>query len=160
MEAYYIATLNPSETSATSETYNIWRHRNPEKGIYLDANKLANSRRDIIKNKRLTAVELDSIKASAPQANTPPLGERTTADEENDTNPEITTETTTSGYPGQNTQETPLEEDVLTMKDDILRRWEEVKEQQLAERYQLPKRNMPGFMTQSTLPTKPSMISK
>ena len=73
LEAYYIATLNPSETSATSETYNIWRQRNPKKGIYLDANKLASLRRDIIKNKRLTDIELDSIKASAPQANTPPL---------------------------------------------------------------------------------------
>lgn len=125
MEAYYIATLNPSETSAKGETYNIWRQRNPEKGIYLDANKLANLRRDIIKNKRLTDIEFDSIKASAPQTNTPPLWERKTAHEENvmtdDTNSEITTETTESGYPGQNTQETPLEEDVLTMKDHI--RW-------------------------------------
>ena len=73
MEAYYIATLNPSETSAKGETYNIWRQRNPEKRIYLDANKLANLRRDIIKNKRLTDIEFDSIKASAPQTNTPPL---------------------------------------------------------------------------------------
>jgi len=56
-----------------------------------------------------------------------------------DINPEITTETTESDYPGQNTTETPPEEVVLTMKDDIVTRREEVKKQQLAERLQLPK---------------------
>ena len=44
-EAFYDATLNPSETRATNETYNIWRDKNPTKRTYLDANKLANIRR-------------------------------------------------------------------------------------------------------------------
>jgi len=44
-EAFYDATLNPSETRATNETYNIWRDKNPTKRPYLDANKLANIRR-------------------------------------------------------------------------------------------------------------------
>ena len=48
MEEHYRATLNPSETSATIETNNIWRQRYPEKRVYLDANKLATVRRDII----------------------------------------------------------------------------------------------------------------
>ena len=83
------------------------------------------------------------LRAIALQTNTPALGERKTADEENimidDINPEITTETTESDYPGQNTTETPPEEVVLTMKDDIVTRREEVKKQQLEERLQLPK---------------------
>lgn len=83
------------------------------------------------------------LRAIALQTNTPALGEGKTADEENimidDINPEIITETTESDYPGQNTTETPPEEVVLTMKDDIVTRREEVKKQQLAERLQLPK---------------------
>ena len=62
MEANYDATLNPSETSATDETYNIWRNKKPTKRSYLDANKLANIRRDIIKNKHLANAELEKHK--------------------------------------------------------------------------------------------------
>ena len=106
------------------------------------------------------------LTAIAQQTNTPALGERKTADEENimidDINPKITTETTASDYPGQNTIETPPEEDVLTMKDDIVTRREEVKEQQLAERLQLPKINKDARVhdTIDIANLKPSMISK
>lgn len=62
MKAYYDATLSPSEISAMDETYNIWRCKNPNKQPSLDANKLKNIRRDIIKNKRLMYAELDVIK--------------------------------------------------------------------------------------------------
>ena len=51
--------IDPSETSATDETYNIWRLKNPTKRPYLDANKLANIRREII-----TDAELDDIKTN------------------------------------------------------------------------------------------------
>ena len=71
------------------------------------------------------------LRAIALQEKTPALVERKTADEENividDINPEITAETTESDYPGQNTTETPLEEDVLTMKNDIVTQREEEK---------------------------------
>ena len=66
MEAYYTSITNPSETNTTAETYNIWRRQNPTKRTYLDANKLANVRRDI-KNKMFTDIELEEIKARVMQ---------------------------------------------------------------------------------------------
>lgn len=108
----------------------------------------------------------DSIKGYCTTNKHPALGERKTADEENimidDINPQITTETTASDYPGQNTIETLPEEDVLTMKDEIVTRREEVEEQQLAERLQLPKINKDARVhdTIDIANLKPSMISK
>ena len=49
MEAFYKAMINPSETNTTKAAYNIWRLQNPTARPNLDANKLANVRRDIIK---------------------------------------------------------------------------------------------------------------
>ena len=60
--AYYYALEKPSETNCTTRTYNIWRRNNKDIRTYIDANKLANVRRDIIKNKRLTDVEIHQIK--------------------------------------------------------------------------------------------------
>ena len=45
-EAYYATTLRLPTVSATIETHNIWRHKNPTNQTYLDANKLANVRQD------------------------------------------------------------------------------------------------------------------
>ena len=53
---------NPSETNTTDRTYKLWRERNKEEREYIDANRLANIRRDIIKNKRLTDAEICIIK--------------------------------------------------------------------------------------------------
>lgn len=69
MAAYYDAILSPSETSATDET---WRHKNATKRPYLDASKLANVRRNIIRNKHLTDAELDDIRTNTIQTNTSP----------------------------------------------------------------------------------------
>ena len=59
MEAFYKATNNPSETNTTKAAYNICRLQNPTARPNLAANKLANARRDIIKSKRLTEMELE-----------------------------------------------------------------------------------------------------
>ena len=67
MEAYYTSIIGPSETNTTVDTYNNWRRQNPTKRTYLDANKLANVRGAIFKNKRLTGIELDEIKARVTQ---------------------------------------------------------------------------------------------
>ena len=69
MEAYCATTLRPSTASATIETYNILRHKNPTTQTCLDANKLANMRWDIMRSKRLTDIKLDSIKARVMQNN-------------------------------------------------------------------------------------------
>jgi hypothetical protein len=62
MAAYSTATLYPKESSSTQETYNNWRNQHPDSRSYIDMNKLANTRRDIVKNKRLTEAELHDIR--------------------------------------------------------------------------------------------------
>ena len=72
MEAFYKATNNPSETNTTKAAYNIWRLQNLTARPNLDANKLANVRRDIVKSKRLTEMELETIRANERQATSTP----------------------------------------------------------------------------------------
>ena len=61
MYAFYLSLEKPSG-SHTENTYNIWRSRNPDIRPNIDSNKLANTRRDILKNKRLLDVELSEVK--------------------------------------------------------------------------------------------------
>ena len=61
IEAHYRALLNP-KISATIDTYNIWREKHPTLRPNMDANKLANARRDIFRKKRLTDTEMQAIK--------------------------------------------------------------------------------------------------
>ena len=72
METFYKAMINPSETNTTKAAYNIWRLQNPTVRPNIDANKLANVRRDIIKSKRLTEMELETIRANVRQATSTP----------------------------------------------------------------------------------------
>ena len=60
--AYYYAPEKPSETNCTTRTYKNWRNNNKDVRPHIDANKLANVRRDIVKNKRLTDEEIHKIK--------------------------------------------------------------------------------------------------
>ena len=46
----------------TKQTYELWRQKVGEHRSYIDANKLANVRRDKMKNNRLTATEIEEIK--------------------------------------------------------------------------------------------------
>ena len=67
MESYYLAKLDPRETATTKATYNIWRNKHPTERTYLDANKLATSRRDIERNQRLSDKELKEIEQKVRQ---------------------------------------------------------------------------------------------
>ena len=63
LTAFYTAMDKPEE-NITEQTFNIWREmvgKNTRE--YLNPNKLANVRRDILKNNRLTLMEIDNIKA-------------------------------------------------------------------------------------------------
>ena len=51
MEAYVAAQMKPSGETNTKQTYMLWRIANPTSRLNIDANKLANVRRDIIKKK-------------------------------------------------------------------------------------------------------------
>ncbi|CAI9735832.1 Hypothetical predicted protein [Octopus vulgaris] len=60
--AYYYALGRPSQERHTANSYSIWRTRNQESRPYLDENKLANVRRDILRNNRLTDSEISAKK--------------------------------------------------------------------------------------------------
>ncbi|CAI9730190.1 Hypothetical predicted protein [Octopus vulgaris] len=60
--AYYYALGRPSQERHTANSYSIWRTRNQDSRPYLDENKLANVRRDILRNNRLTDSEISAIK--------------------------------------------------------------------------------------------------
>ena len=61
MTAFYQALKEPKDNTA-KQTYELWRQKVGEHRSYIDANKLANVRRDIMKNNRLTAAEIEKIK--------------------------------------------------------------------------------------------------
>ena len=63
MLCHYKAQAGPRKDNTTKETYRIWRQRNPNVKPAMDANKIASQRRYIEKNKKLTAIEIDQIKA-------------------------------------------------------------------------------------------------
>ena len=63
MYSFYYA-LEKSEANNTDNTYNTWRSRNSdsEKTQLLDPSKLANVRRYIVRSKKLTDIEISTIK--------------------------------------------------------------------------------------------------
>ena len=60
MTAFYEASNEPKNN--TKHTYEIWRKEVSEHRPYIDANKLANFRRDIMNKKRLTEADIEDIK--------------------------------------------------------------------------------------------------
>ena len=69
MLCYCKAQAEPMKDNITKETYRIWRQSNPNVRPNMDANKMANQRRFIEKNKKLTTIEIDQIKAYIEQEN-------------------------------------------------------------------------------------------
>ena len=61
MTAFYQALKEPKDNT-TKQTYKLWRQKVGEHVSYIDANKLVNVRRDIMKKNRLTAAEIEEIK--------------------------------------------------------------------------------------------------
>ena len=93
-----------------------------------------------MRSKRLTDIELDTIKARFMQNN--PQQVRDIEDREvqgNNTDNEIQDVPRENITPPQNTTEACSDEEVLAMKTEILRKWEVVKEQHIGERPSLPK---------------------
>ena len=75
MEAYNYAKYHPSDESNTKQTYKIWREKNLNNRQYIS--KLANVRTQIVRDKRLTDVELlqieDAAKNVRPERNVEPV---------------------------------------------------------------------------------------
>jgi hypothetical protein len=49
-------------TANYKKVYEIWRQRNPECRTYMDAKKLMNQKNCIMKNKKITELEIEEIK--------------------------------------------------------------------------------------------------
>ena len=93
-----------------------------------------NIRRDIIKNKCLTDAELDDIKTDTIQTNTSPTHREEQTQSTGTNEPEIPYERSVIAVVLQNTETINLKKESSRMKVDILRKWEAVKEQAMAER--------------------------
>ena len=55
----FYQTLKKPKDNTTKQTYELWRQKVGEHRSYINANKLANVRTDIMKKSRLTAAEID-----------------------------------------------------------------------------------------------------
>ena len=63
--AFYCALNKPLGRNVTETTFNIWKKHSKHPRDYLECNKLANVRRDILKNSRLSDSEIEVIKKKA-----------------------------------------------------------------------------------------------
>lgn len=68
MEAYYIAKLSPGNNN-TAQTYEIWHNKNQDSKPDIDVNNLANQRRYIQRQQKLTPTELQEIQDRVSWAN-------------------------------------------------------------------------------------------
>ena len=91
LEAFFASIISPTESNKTVENDNIWRANNPFKSIHFVAKKFANVRRDVIKNKRLTDIELDAIEARVTLANLVGFDDDTAEAHDEKTPPQKTT---------------------------------------------------------------------
>ena len=77
MEAYYYAKYHPSNESNIKETYTLWMKKTLNNRQYIDTNKLANVRRQILKEKKITDTKNSPIEEAAkdmtPEKNVEPV---------------------------------------------------------------------------------------
>ena len=77
MEAYYYAKYHPSNESNIKQTYTLWMKKNLNNRQYIDTNKLANVRRQILKEKKITDTKNSQIEEAAkdmtPEKNVEPV---------------------------------------------------------------------------------------
>ena len=133
--------LNP-KTSLTQGTYDIWCANNPTKRLNLNANKLANVRRDIINRERLTKVELQAIQLKVKQRdeNTTPC--ETDADvtpEERHSNKNRENNKQTESHIQEQLNRDAQDETVNVMKESILKKYEIAVETPINQRPPIPK---------------------
>ena len=131
MRAYYQALEQPSNENNTNHTYEIWRKMNIDNRTNIDANKLANARRDIVKNKRLTDTELEGIRTDIRKEHRSP---KIAAEKNSEGRVDITREAFTALYTPENSVEHSLHPEpteqkrkILDIKHQIVEKWKEIK---------------------------------
>ena len=151
MEAFITAQLKPSGENNTKQTYTIWRNWNPTTRLNIDANKLANVRRDIIRQKRITDEEMDNIRRKVNQSiqinensNEEDVREQEGDINSNETDQPMQIETTQpmqieTTQDIQNTNSINEETKYQQLRNDIIQRLIEIQHQELYDRDMLPK---------------------
>ena len=138
IEAQYSALLNP-KISSTIDTYNIWREKHPTLRPNMDANKLAITRRDIIRKNRLTDNEMQMIKNRVSEE----VGNVEQSHEEYSiTDNVVTCEQNEHNKQSQCFRQVSDQvgnEEIVAMEESILRIMEIVNETDIANRPPLPK---------------------
>ena len=144
MKAYYQALEQPSNENSTNHTYKIWRKMNANYRTTIDANKLANVKRDISKNERLTEAELERIKSDIRK------NQQLSDTAENESNASTDNMTrddnVTHNDEGNDnymleSEQNEEERKTLDMKQQILEKWEEIKIIEQGQRVKLPNIN-------------------
>ena len=138
IEAYYDATTNPTATSTSEAAYAIWREKHQNERLNMDAKKLSNMRRYIIKSGKLSSPELELIKEKFENNNSIP---ETGTNPTSTTATETYTPTTQITVPHETQQQQACQEDpdIVELSTNILRRLECVKETKIADRQTIPK---------------------
>ena len=141
MIAYYQALEQPSNKNTTNRAHEIWRKDNVANRANIDANKLSHVRWDIVKNKRLTDIELERIRVDVRKKQQPLIAtvvnnSTNTANvaRKDDSVPCIIEENVENlPHSGQN----EVHKLVLDMINQILEKWEGVKFMELGGRAKL-----------------------
>ena len=146
MTAFYEAKFSPAEGSNTEQTYKLWREKHPEIRPAMDGNKLANVRRDIVKNKRLEDTTLQQIQNDIREKiEIQNVDNSCSATNDGTEESEILHETTVISQPDietsdqTNTIDSASSEEVSAISEKIMIKLEELKHQHLSDRIQLPK---------------------
>ena len=141
MEAYVTAQMKPSGETNTKQTYALWRTANPTSRLNIDANKLANVRRDILKKKRLTDAELENIRRNVRERLKQNDQQREDISQQNTPSENIETEDETQSNQAderQAGQDQQLDEMYQSLSYEIQRKWEEIKHLDMEDRDPLP----------------------
>ena len=142
MEAYVTVQMKPSGETNTKQTYVLWRTANPTRRLNIDANKLANVRRDISKKKILTDAELENIRRNVRERLKQNDQQREDISQQNTPSENIETEDETQINQADERQaghDQQLDEMYQSLSDEIQRKWEEIKHLDMEDRDPLPK---------------------
>ena len=146
MTAFYEAKFMPMEGSNTEQTYRLWREKQPKSRPTIDANKLANVRRDIIKNKRLEEAVLQQLqndireKAEKQHINSSSnIADEDIQDFDKHHQPIANDPPDNEASNQTNTKDSAVSNEINTMSERIMIKLEELKHQELFDRIQLPK---------------------
>jgi hypothetical protein len=143
---YFYVLSYPNGNPTTKATFELWKERNSQlsqERSYVDANKLATTRRDILKRHRLTDNEILNIKQSINQAKMEPPSEHSDEFERpadlSDQHHSVEETTITVIDTSLSDMRSAMPGEALTLHGHIAEQWEKTKHTKLHERKVLKK---------------------